>query len=193
MPASASRPANTDTQAGAPPDSASIPLAACSRGKDRRQIDFDAVLREGANGAEQRLAARRRYRQLDIDVRPPGRDQTGLRHHFRNVVGKHFERDVTVGNGGNQFARVRRIVGDLRRLQERRIGGKAPDPGLFGHVPDLRLVGAIREQLDLQLAQCDRHGNVLPGGKSDVKHCRRPVCGQIRDRQAHGRTATFAS
>ena len=169
MPASASRPANTDTQAAAPPDSASMPLAACSAVKTAVRSTLMPSCERARTALNSGSPLRRRYRQLNVDVRPPSRDQARLRDHFRNVVGKYFKGNVAVGNSGNEFARVRRIVGDLRCFEQRRIGSKAPDPSLRCHVPDLGLVGAVREQLDPKLFERGGHAIVLPGGKSDVK------------------------
>jgi hypothetical protein len=64
---------------------------------------------------------------------------------------------MTVGHGGDQFPRVGHVVGDSRRLHQRRIDGESPDPGLFGHFEDLRFIRPIREQLNVKIFQRDGH------------------------------------
>ncbi len=111
-----------------------------------------------SHGFEHRLAARRRHRDLGVDVLAPRRDQPRLRDHFRNVVGDHLERDVPVGNRRDEFPRIGDVVGHACLLQQRRIGREAGNPRVPGHGDDLRLVGAVGEQLDFQGFQTGNHG-----------------------------------
>jgi len=60
---------------------------------------------------------------------------------------------VPVGHGGDQIAPVVGVVANARLLQERRVGGESLDPGLGRHLQDLRLVGAIGEQLYLEVGE----------------------------------------
>ena len=111
-----------------------------------------------AHRLEHRLAARRRHRNLGVDVLAPRRDQPRLRDHLRNVVGDHLERDVPVGNRRDQFPRVGDVVGHACLLQQRRIGRETGNPRILGHGDDLRLVGAVGEKLDFQGFQTGNHG-----------------------------------
>ena len=152
MPKSAKRPANTDTQAGAPPSSASSARHLLA-GEDGRHVDLDAVARQRAHHVEQRLTARGGHRQLDVDILAPGGDDAGLRDHFRNVVGEHLKRDVAVGYGGDEIAGIAFVVAHPGFLEQRGVGGEPGNPGLLGHLDDLRLVGAVGEQLDFEIGQ----------------------------------------
>ena len=96
-----------------------------------------------------------------------------LRHHFRDVVGDDLERNVAVGNRGDQLPGVSRVVANAGLLQQRGIGCETGDPGLLGHIHDLRLVGAVGEQLDLQICQCGGgHGasSLIEDRSSDPTH-----------------------
>jgi hypothetical protein len=66
-----------------------------------------------------------------------------LRHHFRDVVRKYLKRDVAVRHRGHEIACEGFISRHTGLFQQRRVGGKARDPWLSGHVYDLSFVGAI--------------------------------------------------
>jgi hypothetical protein len=119
-------------------------------GEDRRHVDAHAALRERAHRLEQRLAAGVGHRQLDVDVAAPRGDLAGLGDHLRDIVGEHLERDVAVGHGGDEIAGIGLVVRHAGLLEQRRVGGEAADPRLLRHVHDLRLVGAVGEELDLE-------------------------------------------
>ena len=155
------RPANTDTQAGAPPASASA--ARCLlRSEDRRQVDLDAVTRRARTALNS------------------GSPRVVVTGSFTYTFGPHVLitracatisaiRRKTLRTKCDGLAPLRRvpahttIVEDSRRLHKRRIGGETPDPRLPGHFKDLRLVGAVGEQLDVEVFQ--REGHIGNRGK----------------------------
>ena len=60
---------------------------------------------------------------------------------------------MPIRHRGHEFARVGGIIADAGFLQQRRVGGKSCDPGLLGHLDDLRLIGTIGEQLNFKIRQ----------------------------------------
>src|SRR6185369_9679496 len=66
---------------------------------------------------------------------------------------------MTIGHGRDQIARIGGIVAHARFLEQRGIGCEAADPALLRHLDNLRLVGAVGEQLDLQIRELDRHAS----------------------------------
>ena len=71
--------------------------------------------------------------------------------HGREIVREHLERDRQVGHGLQHIEGESLVIGDAGLPHQRRIGGEALDQRVLRRFANAFDVGAIGENLDLQL------------------------------------------
>jgi len=125
---------------------------------ERGHVELDAISRQLANHRCGRFTFRVADGDLDVDVLAPLRDHVRLTQHLGVVVGEDFERDRVTWNRFEHVAREGLVIADPRLAHQGWIRRETLDVRILGKIDDAGLVGAVAENLHLEIREFRRSG-----------------------------------
>ena len=120
----------------------------------RRRVHLNPFRAQAPDQFIHRFPAGIGDRNFYVHVRRPAGDLAGLALHFSFIIGKHFERNGTIGNLLQDFPGETLIVGDARFPHQGWIRSETLDVGLPVELKHAGLVGSVGKHLNPQF----RHG-----------------------------------